>query len=376
MFKKASQTKKHLKILIYGPSGSGKTHLALTFPKPAVIDMEGGTDLFSDRFDFHVLKTKSYDEVIAAVDFVANSGDEFGTLILDPVTVLWQVLMEAGQLMAERRLTRRNQKADLDNAALTQRDWGIIKRKVNALYTRLVNMPCHVVVNGRIKNISETKGNEIVKVGERVDAEKTTEYMFDIIIKLIEQGGKRIGIVEKDRSGRLQGQRLENPTFDNFAAIVDFALSGTELATQQDQSEVAAKMAKTMDIQPTGKKGNGATRPLSPDKLRAFLHLKAGDDPTPVTEAQAPFVARKFTECYAPAEDAKKRYHLALNRLWNVDSANDLTESQANATLDWLLDPAGPDSTGDTPLHEHAADEAARVYRAALTEQGQQELEL
>ena len=239
MFKKASLAKKHLKVLVYGPSGSGKTHLALTFPTPAVIDMEGGTDLFGNRFDFHVLKTKDYREVIRAVDLVAADGNGYGTLVLDPVTVLWQVLMEAGQIMAERRIQKRNKNANLDNAALTQRDWGIIKRKVNALYTRLVNMPCHVVVIGRIKDVNKTKGNEIVKVGERVDAEKSTEYMFDIICKLVMENGKRIGIIEKDRSGQLQGQRLEDPAFEDFAKIVELSLAGTETTEQPDQTEAA-----------------------------------------------------------------------------------------------------------------------------------------
>lgn len=247
MFQKASQVKKNLKVLIYGPSGTGKTHLALTFPTPAVVDMEGGTDLFADRFDFSVLHSKDYREVIKAVDHVANAKNGFETLVIDPVTVLWQVLMEAGQIVAEKRAVKG--KRNPDEATLALRDWGIIKQRVNALYTRLVNMPCHVVVVGRIKDINEKKGNDIVKVGERVDAEKSTEYVFDIVIKLIMQGGKRVGIVEKDRSGKLQGQQIENPSFASFSEVLALSSSGKR-PKQQDPADAAKSTAGDLEFDP------------------------------------------------------------------------------------------------------------------------------
>lgn len=124
----------------------------------------------------------------------------------------------------------------------------------------------------------------------------------------------------------------------------------------------------------TPAKANG--RPLAPDDLRRLLRertAKYGDD-SPATGKQAPFVARKFVEAFAPADDARPRYHLSLVWLWGVDSATKLTFGQATATLDWLLAKGGPDTSGDTPLHEHAPTEAAGVYRQALKEQGQADM--
>ena len=131
-------------------------------------------------------------------------------------------------------------------------------------------------------------------------------------------------------------------------------------------------------------KANG--RPLAPIDLRLFLHKKAvtyvsytDDENPPATDKQIPFVARKFAEAFAPADDARPRYHLSLSWLWStdmetIDSATKLTFGQASATLDWLLAKGGPDDSGDTPLHQHAPAEAAGVYRAALKEQGQMEM--
>jgi len=240
MFTKATGINKKLKVLVYGQSGSGKTHLALTFPRPAVIDCEGGTELFGGRFDFDVLRTKDLDEVLKAMENINPA--QYDTVVVDPVTVLWQVMMEAGQVAAERRALK--QKRNPDEATLTPRDWGIIKRKVNALYTRLVNLPCHVVVCGRIKDVNETRGTEVVKVGERVDAEKSTEYLFDIIIKLeIGRDGKRIGIVEKDRSGKLQGKRIPDPSFATFSEIVTATAANKVTAVAQDQNAIAEKLS-------------------------------------------------------------------------------------------------------------------------------------
>jgi len=243
MFVKASGVNKKLKVLVYGPSGAGKTHLALTFPKVAAIDCEGGTELFSDRFDFDVLRTKNIDEVLAALESIDPK--EYGTVVVDPVTVLWQVLMEAGQIAAENRAKR--QRRNPEEATLTPRDWGIIKRKVNALYTRLVNMPVHVVVCGRIKDVNESRGTEVVKVGERVDAEKSTEYLFDIIIKLVIENGKRIGIVEKDRSGKLQGKRIPDPSFASFDEILRVVSAGKTESKSADPTETAAQMTGGFD---------------------------------------------------------------------------------------------------------------------------------
>jgi hypothetical protein len=242
MFTKATSVNKKLKVLVYGASGSGKTHFALTFPKPAVIDTEGGTELFSDRFDFDVLRTKDFNEVLKAVETASG----YETVVIDPVTVLWQVIMEAGQIAAENRQRAKNRNPD--EATLTPRDWGVIKRKVNALYTRLVNMPCHVVVAGRIKDINEQRGNEVTKVGERVDAEKSTEYLFDIIVKLqVDKDGKRWGIIEKDRSGKLQGKRIQDPSFATFADILKTMQAGKTTVKAQDPTQAAETVAAEFD---------------------------------------------------------------------------------------------------------------------------------
>lgn len=114
-----------------------------------------------------------------------------------------------------------------------------------------------------------------------------------------------------------------------------------------------------------------ATRPLGPDKLREFLHRKEQQAPDsmraqPASEKQTRLVSGMFTEAFSNAPDATERYHIALKWLWGVNSATQLSKSQASATLDWLLD----STKGEYALHEHAPAEAEAVYHRALQDQG------
>jgi len=266
-FQAAETVQKRLKVLVYGDSGTGKTHFALTFPKPAVIDTEQGTDLFSGRKDiapFHVIRTKDYKEVMAAVDWIeADGGKTYETLIIDPMTVLYQVLQEAASQSGG---TSRD-------GGLTYRHWGIIKRMINALYTRLVNLPVHVVVTARQKADYEQKGNELLKVGDKPDADRSTEYLFDIVLRLGVANGKYLAQVVKDRSGALKGI-LENPSYAMLAPIARAHAKGRPVQTSDDataaQSAVdefavpeddapraPAKTATRRSARPPAQTGNG-----------------------------------------------------------------------------------------------------------------------
>lgn len=237
MFQRAKTKKKFAKVGLYGKSGAGKTHLSLTFPKPAVIDPERGTDFFANRFDFHVVQPNSYDEIMAAVSFIESGFKteefvdpilrrkatrltqertgvhDFETLIIDPVTVVWD-LIQFEQLLKVERSNRKN------TEDYAQKDWGEMKRAYKSLLNRLIALPMHIVVIGRLGEVRDSDTGKVV--AERMDAEKSTEYNFDVTMKLVNLGGdQRVGIIDKDRSGLYKvGDRVENPSFDTFKAIL------------------------------------------------------------------------------------------------------------------------------------------------------------
>jgi hypothetical protein len=237
-FIKASSKKKYLKIGLYGDPGVGKTFFALGFPSPAVIDLEGGTDFYGDRFQFHVLDTKSYAEVLNAVNFLEQGDHDYNTLIIDPITVIWSALQEG-------RLEFKVQDPDKaisgeEKSGFTYVDWMQIKRFYSLLMTKLVNLPMHVILIGRLKDEYKVRGGEIIKVGVKMEAEKSTPYAPDICFRLEMEDGKRVAIFEKDRTGHFdRGTRINEPSYETFRPLMEESNQGAEDGHGEDgQCEV------------------------------------------------------------------------------------------------------------------------------------------
>lgn len=268
-FTPAKKVERKLKLLLYGAAGSGKTTLALSLSqfangKTAFIDMEGGSGLYADLFDFDVLPTKDYQQVKAALDFIEFAQHDYDLIIVDPISVLWAVIIEAAQ----------NAKNNMDKS-LTFQDWGIIKRKMNAIYTRLVNLPLHVVVIARSKDEYEGEGDNKRRTGESPDAEKSLEYLFDIVVNLQKRGGRKSS-VEKDRSKTLPAQ-VDSLTAEHFAKAFERVTGGERQAMQTDE-EAAQSLVNEMAQPAKPANGNGAiSRPYSPEILLRGMNGKIKD---------------------------------------------------------------------------------------------------
>lgn len=229
-FKPAHQVKKRLKMLIYGESGVGKTTLALTLPfggKVALIDMEGGADLYAEAEGipaFDVVRTKSYQDVMNALSYLNEGKSPYAAVVVDPISVLWSIIVEAGSK---------------SESAVTQREWGVIKRKMNAVYNLLVNLPLHVVVIARAKD--EYKNDE--KIGMKADAEKGLVFLFDVILRMgLTQDGKRAAEVIKDRSNTF-GRVIQDVRADLFAPLLGKVSNGQVNAHQQTDAEASDELA-------------------------------------------------------------------------------------------------------------------------------------
>lgn len=242
-FRPAEQVAPKVKALVYGPSGVGKTFLALTAPgRIAVIDTEGGTAFYANRVGpkglspFDVLPTKTFAQVEQAVTFLRANPGTYETLVIDPVTVLYETLQDAAQ--DRRAEVRRNAEADLEML-----DWQRIKRAYKRLMTDLVNLPMHVVVTARETDLTEERTapngrKERVKIGLKPEAEKSTPYYFDTVIRLQPAAKGREAVVEKDRTGvHPLNAKVTNPS---FADLFDKALAVDGTADRSVQSDAEA----------------------------------------------------------------------------------------------------------------------------------------
>jgi hypothetical protein len=145
---------------------------------------------------------------------------------------LYETLQDAAQF---KRAGKRND----PDADLEMLDWQRIKRAYKTLMTDLVNLPMHVIVTARERDDEERRGGERIKVGVRPDAEKSTPYYFDVIVRLTAKDGKRAAIIEKDRTGSLAAS-VNDPSFTKlFAKAIKAGAGATGERTLADDNEAA-----------------------------------------------------------------------------------------------------------------------------------------
>src|ERR1700749_274250 len=96
---KPEKIEKRLKALFYGAAGAGKTTAAISFPKPYLIDTEKGAE--NDQYvkalkksGGVIFQTSAFEELITEVTALLTEKHEYKTLIIDPLTILYNDLLD------------------------------------------------------------------------------------------------------------------------------------------------------------------------------------------------------------------------------------------------------------------------------------------
>lgn len=215
-----------VKMLVYGDPGTEKTRRALAMPGPVyVIDLEAGAAGYADCLngDAHYLSTKSHAEVIEAVEYLRSLPPEaVGTVIVDPVGIIWSSLQNAHVAREARRKNIDPEQVDFNVSV-----WGKIKRVYGDFITSLLTAPFHVVLTARGKDKIDGRG---ANIGYGPECEKSTPYLVNIVVEARE-GGDR---VLKDRTGTFEANhRTERGARIPFTAFLERA-GDTPAAIQSD----------------------------------------------------------------------------------------------------------------------------------------------
>lgn len=183
---KPESIQKRLKALFYGAAGAGKTTAAINFPRPYLIDTEKGAT--NDQYvkilqksGGAVFQTCDFDELVNEVKALITEKHEYKTLIIDPLTTLYNDL--------------------LDKAALTVgtefgKHYGVANKSMKHLLNLLLRADLNIIITCHSKN---EYGQNMSVLGQTYDGYKKLDYLFDLVFEVQKRGKERIGIMKKSR---------------------------------------------------------------------------------------------------------------------------------------------------------------------------------
>lgn len=270
-FKKAQAQQAFAKIGVYGPPGSGKTFTSLLLAegfgascgkRVAFVDTERGTDFYAQEvpgrknhpkaFDFDALYSRSIVDVLETVKVIDTA--VYGVLVIDSISHIWDAAIAA----------YKGKTTSIGTIPINA--WGTIKKPYKDLMAALLSAPIHVIICGRQANeMGENPDGEMTKIGVKMRAEGETQYEPHITIRMEASKPRKAGevatvmaIIEKDRTGLLQGKVIPNPT---FAALGDpiLPLLGSTQARVDTEDEVGQRDAEAMSAADAAKARESAS---------------------------------------------------------------------------------------------------------------------
>ncbi|MGQ9589919.1 MAG: ATP-binding protein [Planctomycetota bacterium] len=286
-FQKARLLDRRLKLFLWGDSGVGKTTLALQFPKPVIIDLEGGTDLYGESFDFDVLRASTADEVMGAVEWLLTHQHPYRTLVIDPITVYWDALQKKwSDIFLRRNKGSKGYKFEFYD--LQPRDWMTVKAEFKDLIRKLIALDMNVIVTARQK-VQYADGAFMKAIGETFDGEKSLPYLFDTIVRLYrDDKGRFLGECLKDRSNRLPPGEFEC----SFARLEE--IFGKRTLARKAQPTLFASEEQKRQI-----RDEIAHFGITPEQVARRLAAYGAESLDELTEENARIILAKFRAAHA-----------------------------------------------------------------------------
>lgn len=184
--KKPEAIQKRLKALFYGSAGVGKTTAAIQFPKPYLIDTEKGAE--NDQYTKIlqkaggvVFQTSDFNELMMEVKALLTEKHEYKTLIIDPLTTLYNDLLD---------------KSALKNGTEFGRHYSDANKQIKHLLNLLLRLDMNVIITSHAKN---EYGANMSVLGQTFDCYKKLDYLFDLVFEIQKRGKDRVGLVKKSR---------------------------------------------------------------------------------------------------------------------------------------------------------------------------------
>lgn len=199
------------KFMISGESGVGKTFFALDFPKPYLIDSEGGAT--REQYQEKLKKSggayfgkeegsQDFKAVIEEVKQLTTTKHEYKTLIIDSFTYLY--MLEASE-------------AESKGGSDFGRDKKMANIPTRQLISVLEKCDLNIILVCHSKTKWERRGKDIIDAGSTFDGYDKLEYILDLWVEL-NKGGKTFTVKKSRVSNLIQGDSYPL-SYDKFAEL-------------------------------------------------------------------------------------------------------------------------------------------------------------
>jgi AAA domain-containing protein len=231
--KKPTEIKKRLKALFYGEAGVGKTTAAIQFPNPYLIDTERGAEntqyiRLLDKNNGAIFQTCDFDELISEVKSLLSEKHDYKTLVIDPLTTLYNDLLD---------------KSSEKNGTDFGRHYQDANKRIKHLLNLLLRLDLNVIITAHAKN---EYGHNMAVLGQTYDCYKKLHYLFDLTLEVQKRGKERVAVVKKTRIEEFPEGEVFTFNYETMAKMY-----GSERLEKESVSEVLA----------------------SEDSIKALIHL-------------------------------------------------------------------------------------------------------
>jgi hypothetical protein len=182
--KKPEAVNKRLKLFMFGPAGVGKTTAAIQFPHSYIIDCERGTENYDKLIGESgsvVFQTTDINDVIQEVKSLLTVKHDFRTLVIDPITPVYNDLLEKCENLVGSDFGRH---------------YGAANKQMKRLANLIMALDMNVVITAHAKT---EYGANLSKLGYTFDGWRQLDYWFDLVVELGKKGKKRFARVSKTR---------------------------------------------------------------------------------------------------------------------------------------------------------------------------------
>jgi len=223
------------KFLISGESGVGKTFFALSFPKPYLIDVEGGATRKQYQDKLKKVGGAYFGKEEGSQDFASVNEEvkqlvtqkhEYKTLIIDSFSYLY--MLEAAI-------------AEQDVGSAFGADKREAQKPTKQLIRWLEKLDMTVILICHSKGKWVRKGKEIYQDGNTFDGWDKLEYLLDLWVEI--QNGRKTFLIRKSRIDSLPQNDSMPLSYGNFADVygadvIEAPAVPADLATKEQIAKI------------------------------------------------------------------------------------------------------------------------------------------